>query len=263
MSSDRKLNVFVSYSHDDEPKWLERIQKHLAPLARDGQLDLWNDTRIDSGQRWRDEIKAALAYADVAVLLISANFYASDFIDKNELPPLLEAAESERGLVILGIHINYSDFENDPRLSRYQTVNRPNRPIKALRSTADQEKVFRDLAREIRKLVPPARPGPPPIPAEYLAWLEQRCASVELLGQDIKQSHAFKLSHVYVPALTRPELAAAIPTTGERGGPEESVMWLPELKERRAVTLLQRIDQESLYVPAPAGAGKSTVCRWV
>ena len=49
MGSDQKLNVFVSYSHDDEPKWLERIQKHLTPLARDGKLDLWDDTRT---QEW-------------------------------------------------------------------------------------------------------------------------------------------------------------------------------------------------------------------
>ena len=60
MSSDKKLNVFVSYSHEDEPKWLKRIQKHLTPLARDGKLDLWDDTRIRAGQRWREEIKAAL-----------------------------------------------------------------------------------------------------------------------------------------------------------------------------------------------------------
>jgi hypothetical protein len=50
MSSVKKLNVFVSYSHDDDPKWLKWIQKHLTPLARDGKLDLWDDTRIKSGQ---------------------------------------------------------------------------------------------------------------------------------------------------------------------------------------------------------------------
>ena len=265
MSSDRKLNVFVSYSHDDEPKWLERIQKHLTPLARDGKLDLWNDTRIKSGERWREEIERALARADVAVLLISANFYASDFIDKNELPPLLEAAERAQRLVILGVHINYSDFENDPRLSRYQTVNKPNRPIKALGSGAQQEKVFLDLARRIRELVPPAPTTPPPIPPEYLAWLQGRCADVALLGQDIQQGHAFKLSHVYVPALTDPDPAATTRTKRKRRRKESEetrAVTISLKKEPLEVPLLQRIDQESLYVPAPAGGGKSTFCRW-
>jgi hypothetical protein len=156
MSSD-KFSVFVSYSHKDKA-WLERVQVHLRPLARGGQLELWDDTRIKSGQRWRDEIKAALARADVAILLISADFFASDFIANNELPPLLEAARSERGLVILGVHINYSDFENDRVLSEYQTVNTPNEPIEDLESRGKQEKVFRDLARRIRELVESLNP---------------------------------------------------------------------------------------------------------
>ena len=122
---------------------------------------------IKAGQRWRDEIKAALAQADVAILLISADFYASDFIANNELPPLLETAQSERGLVILGVHINYSDFENDRVLSEYQTVNTPKQPIEDLELRGQQEKVFRDLARRIRELVPLRRPAPEP-------WLDDR-----------------------------------------------------------------------------------------
>ena len=33
-------------------------------------------------------------------------------------------------------------------------------------------------------------------------------------------------------------------------------------EEQRLVPLLKRIDEGSLYVPAAAGAGKSTFCRW-
>ena len=154
--SDHKLTVFVSYSHTDE-SWLKRVQVHLKPLNREGCLELWDDTRIKTGERWREAMRAALARADIAVLLISADFYASYFIANNELPPLLEAAQTERGLVIAGVHINYSRFDRDEILSEYQTVNTPNQPIEAL-SRAQQEKVFDNLARRIEELL--GQPSP-------------------------------------------------------------------------------------------------------
>jgi hypothetical protein len=146
-----RLGVFVSYSHADDPAWLERVQVHLKPLVRAGRVGLWDDTRIKSGERWREEVRKALARAKVAVLLISADFYASDFIADNELPPLLEA-ERERGLVILGVHINHSRFDRDRVLSEYQTINPPHEPIEGLSKT-EQEEVFDALARRIEELL--------------------------------------------------------------------------------------------------------------
>ena len=148
--SSEKLNIFVSYSHADMA-WVERIHVHLKPLARDGYIDLWDDSRIKTGQPWRDEIRDALAQADAAVLLISADFYASDFIANHELPPLLEAAKSERGLTILGVHIGYSRFDRDHLLSGYQTVNSPSNPVANL-SRPRRERICDDLARRIEEL---------------------------------------------------------------------------------------------------------------
>ncbi|MCG8357485.1 MAG: SUMF1/EgtB/PvdO family nonheme iron enzyme [Kiloniellales bacterium] len=99
------------------------------------------------------------------------------------------------------------------------------------------------------------RSGSPEIPSDYLAWLATRCVSVELLGQDVQQSHALTLSHVYVPALTQPEAPAVAPEETARQPGEE-------VEERQPTPLLQRIDERSLYIPAPAGSGKSTFCRW-
>jgi len=155
-----KLNVFVSYSHKDAA-WLGRVQVHLRPLAREGKLELWDDTRIKTGEQWHDEIAAALAKADVAVLLISADFYASDFIANHELPPLLKAAQDDHGLVIAGVHISYSRFDRDHVLAAYQTVNTPDQPIKDL-PEAQQDKVFDALARRIEELLEgPAYPAAP------------------------------------------------------------------------------------------------------
>ncbi len=150
--------MFVSYSHADDPAWLRRVQVHLKPLIREGRVELWDDTRIRSGERWREEIGKALARAKVAVLLISADFYGSDFITDSELPALLEA-ERERGLVILGVHINVSRFDRDRVLSEYQSINPPDRPIEGL-PKAEQEKVFDDLVRRIEELLDPHSPHP-------------------------------------------------------------------------------------------------------
>src|SRR5687767_3085904 len=95
----QRMAVFVSYSHADR-RWVDRLRVHLVPLIREEELDLWEDSRILAGKRWRQEIANAIDRAAVAVLLVSADFLASDFVASEELPQLLHKAESE-GLIVI------------------------------------------------------------------------------------------------------------------------------------------------------------------
>ena len=90
--------VFISYSHKDAP-WRDDFDTHLKPYLRDGSIISWSDKEITTGSQWFGDIQLALADTKVAVLLVSPDFLASDFIHDHELGPLLN--EAKRGGVKL------------------------------------------------------------------------------------------------------------------------------------------------------------------
>jgi len=130
--------VFISYSHQDV-QWLDRLRVHLKFLERDHDVEVWDDRQIAPGSTWRMEIKRALEAARVAILLISADFLASDFITTDELPPLLETAEKE-GTVILPLIVSPSRFMKT-QLARFQAINNPALPLVKL-TIGEREDIF-------------------------------------------------------------------------------------------------------------------------
>ena len=137
--------IFLSYSHSDR-KWADRLLIHLRVIA--DRVDVWTDTLIKSGENWREEINTAIASADVAILLVSANYLASEFIAQQELPRLLENAEKGTTL-ILPVIVGYSLFAETP-LAKFQSVNSPDRPLSSL-AESDQDRVFVKVAEAINQ----------------------------------------------------------------------------------------------------------------
>jgi hypothetical protein len=148
--SKSRTQVFVSYSHQDA-EWLNRLQVHLKPLVRQGTLDLWDDSKIQPGAAWRDEIEAALTRASVAVLLVSADFLASDYVADKELPPLLDRA-ANGGVRILSVIVGPCLFQSDSELSKYQAVNSPDMPLSKM-SPNEAEETLVKLAQAIAKSI--------------------------------------------------------------------------------------------------------------
>jgi hypothetical protein len=140
-----RTRVFVSYSHRDSD-WLDRIRVHLKPLERDYAIDVWDDRKIRAGANWRKEIELALRSARVALLVVSADFLASEFIFNNELPPLLDAAANE-GAVVLSLIVSPCRFRSTT-LSQLQAINDPSRPLINM-SKGEQEEILVKASKQV------------------------------------------------------------------------------------------------------------------
>lgn len=142
-----KNKVFISYSHEDE-KWLKEIKKNLKALSNViGEVNVWDDTRIKAGDKWKEEIEAAMRTCRAAILIVSQSFLASDFIKNEELQPILKRAEKEGTHVFLVI-ARACLFE-ESSLESFKSVNPPEKPLNACQEH-EVDKYLVKLARDIK-----------------------------------------------------------------------------------------------------------------
>jgi hypothetical protein len=145
----KRDQIFISYSHDDS-EWLSRFQEALRPYTRNKAIKVWDDTEIQPGAKWREEIKKALASAKVAVLLVTISFMASDFIHDVELQEFLRASETD-GLRILPVAVGPAEYEETP-LIEYQFVNKLDKTLMdIMHQPAELDRELVRICREIKE----------------------------------------------------------------------------------------------------------------
>ena len=72
------FSVFISYSHRDRAL-REELETHLSNLRRQNVIASWYDGDISPGTEWKAKILEHLNTDQIILLLISADFMASDF----------------------------------------------------------------------------------------------------------------------------------------------------------------------------------------
>jgi hypothetical protein len=87
--------IFISYSRHDI-SWEKRLLTQLAGFDDGAFLEdyVWSDNQIRAGEVWNNILEEARNNTVVAVMLVTAEFLASDFIRTNELSYFLENREN-------------------------------------------------------------------------------------------------------------------------------------------------------------------------
>ena len=141
------VKVFYSYSHKDE-RWRTQFENHLSLLRRQRLISEWHDRKIGPGEEWRGQICEHLNNARIILLLVSADFMASDYCYDVEMTRAMNRHRAGEARVI-PIILRSVDWEEAP-FGDLQALPTDGRSIKGFR---DRDKAFTHVAKEIRKVV--------------------------------------------------------------------------------------------------------------
>ncbi len=139
--------IFISYAHKDEDKedlhiLLESIESEL----RDKHyISLWYDQHREKGlvcgDIWFDDLMWQIRNRDLAIVLISKNFFESEFIPKHEVPELCRRREEEE-LVIFPLILEKADWQNEDWLKDTQYLPSDDETIRANYTSLEAKKSF-------------------------------------------------------------------------------------------------------------------------
>jgi hypothetical protein len=141
------LEIFFSYSHRDE-KMRSRLEAHLSSLKRERLISGWHDRKIKPGTEWKGQIDDHLNSCQIILLLISADFLASDYCYDVEMDRAL-ARHDAGGARVIPIILRPCDWPWS-RFGKLQALPRDGKPVSDW-STHDQ--AFNEVARGIRRVV--------------------------------------------------------------------------------------------------------------
>lgn len=148
------IKIFFSYAHEDEPL-RDELEKQLSLLKRMGQVEEWHDRRIVAGADWATVIDERLNSAHIILLLVSADFIASDYCYGVELKRALERHEAGEARVI-PVLLRAVDWAAAP-FNKLQALPTGARPVT---SWANRDEAFTDIVKGIRAALAELRQSP-------------------------------------------------------------------------------------------------------
>jgi len=95
----KPFKLFYCYDHKDEAL-RDTLDSHLSSLKRQQLIEIWHDGKVSAGTEWEREIDKHLSAADIVLLLVSADFLASNYSYSKEVERALQRHEEGTARVV-------------------------------------------------------------------------------------------------------------------------------------------------------------------
>lgn len=147
-NEEKTISVYISYPRKDTV-YKDKLLRHLSILSKIYKLRFLSDSDIEAGQEWEPIIKRYIQEADVILLLLSPDYFASGFLEQ-EIALIFEIYQKEK-FVIVPIILRQALSRDLDRfgLSMFQSLPRNRRPISKFEN---QEEAFFEISNELGKL---------------------------------------------------------------------------------------------------------------
>ncbi|MCY7272183.1 MAG: toll/interleukin-1 receptor domain-containing protein [Phormidesmis sp. CAN_BIN44] len=152
--SNLAIAVFFSYAHAGE-KLRDKLTNHLKLLERQGVIQSWYDRQLLAGTERQGQIDSPLETAQIILLLVSADFLASDYCYDIEMKRALERHDAGEARVIPVILRPVDNWRKSP-FGKLQALPTDS---KAVTCWENEDKAFTIAAKGIRLAAEAWQPG--------------------------------------------------------------------------------------------------------
>ena len=139
--------VFISYSHKNE-NFKNEFRIMLSPLEKERHWKIWDDQWLLPGDNWNKEILRHINEANIIILMLTADFFNSNFIYDIELGRAIQRHEAGDALII-GIVVSDCLWEETP-LSKIQILPRDAVPVDR---HLHRSEIWKQVASKIKETI--------------------------------------------------------------------------------------------------------------
>ncbi|RSV29457.1 toll/interleukin-1 receptor domain-containing protein [Sphingomonas sp. ABOLH] len=152
---------FISYTHADTAL-KDQLVQHLAPLQREGLIDIWHDGMLRPGEHLDPAVQAALSASDLVILLVSAAFIASEYCYEQEMMRAF-ARQRDGTARVVSIILRPCQWKgvpvgDDQALSEFVALPKDGKPVI---SWPDTDTAFDNAVGAIREMLKAGRASGP------------------------------------------------------------------------------------------------------